>query len=92
MPSTIHEDRRQERARLQAEALRRVAAGESWRRVAASLKISGSTLRQWIAKARAAGEYVYHRPRDRGLVNALAKCPKCGRLKILPCSACDPNQ
>jgi len=30
--------------------------------------------------------------RDKRLKEALGMCPQCGRLKLLPCSACDPNQ
>jgi hypothetical protein len=29
---------------------------------------------------------------DHLLEEAMGICPRCGRLRILPCSSCDPNQ
>lgn len=37
-------------------------------------------------------EYVFRPQPDRILESSMGICPRCQRRKLLPCSACDPNQ
>lgn len=82
---------------LAAEVMRRSEAGQTIAQVSFDMNLPPVTVRRlWPLvrhRRQAVDRSVNYRPLpDHLLLNAMGKCPRCGRLGIQPCSVCDPNQ